>query len=118
MRRTGYKTLLVWQQAVDLTESIYRCTQQFPKSEEYVLISQMRRAAISIPSNIAEGSGRGTSRDQISFFRVSVGSLRELETQLIIASRLGYIPDDSSVSIQKEIESIETLLYRLIASLE
>ena len=78
----------------------------------------MRRAAVSVPSNIAEGSGRGTNKDQVSFLRIAVGSLRELDTQLELSRRLGFLSVDAHGSVQGRIDSIETLLYRLISALE
>ncbi len=86
-----YRELIVWQKAMDLVESVYKVTGQFPNTEVYGLTSQVRRAAVSIPSNIAEGQGRHTTRDFLHFLSVAQGSLCEVETQIIIAERLGYI---------------------------
>jgi four helix bundle protein len=85
MRNKGYRNLIVWQQSMSVAEAIYKATGAFPRSEEYGLTTQMRRSAISIPSNIAEGSGRGTNRDQIQFLRSfqSIDNLlRRLEASL------------------------------------
>src|SRR6201993_4169691 len=87
----SYRDLRVWQRAMDLVVSVYRATQEFPREELYGLTSQMRRAAVSIPSNIAEGKGRSTDRDRALFFCHARGSLLELETQVLIAGRLGYL---------------------------
>jgi four helix bundle protein len=87
----SYKDLRVWQNAMDLVVSVYGETQSFPKEELYGLTSQMRRAAVSIPSNIAEGKGRSTDRDRSLFFCHARGSLLELETQVLIAQRLKYL---------------------------
>lgn len=103
---------------MDLVEAIYRATKMFPKSEEFALKSQMQRSAIFIPSNIAEGSGRGSNRDQSQFLRVALGSLRELDTQTEIAKRLSYINPPLEEELRKSILSIEYLLKRLIASLD
>ena len=90
MPARNYQDLIVWQRAMDLVEGVYRLTASFPKSEIYGLCSQMRRASVSIPSNIAEGQGRGGDPEFVRFLRISYGSVRELETQLIIAQRLEY----------------------------
>jgi four helix bundle protein len=86
-----YTRLLVWQRAIELVVEVYRLTARFPKSELYGLSSQARRAAISIPSNIAEGRRRSTKKDYASFLAVADGSLAELETQLVIGIKLGYL---------------------------
>ena len=86
-----YQELIAWQKAMDLVEFAYKTTSHFPKEELYGLTSQIRRAAVSIPSNIAEGLGRNTTRDFLHFLSVSQGSLREVETQVLIAHRLAYI---------------------------
>jgi four helix bundle protein len=84
----SYKDLIVWQKAIELTVAIYELTEFFPKEETYGLTSQMRRAAVSISSNIAEGRFRGTKNDYIQFLRIAYGSGAELETQIEIAKRL------------------------------
>ena len=90
LRISGYKDLLVWQKGIDLVKRIYQTTQSFPAEEKFGLVSQMRRAAVSIPSNIAEGQARHTTREFIQFISYAEGSVAELETQLIIASEMGY----------------------------
>src|SRR5579864_8854135 len=87
----SYRDLVVWQKAMDLVTVVYRITAQFPREEMYGLTSQLRRAAVSIPSNIAEGQGRHGVPEFRHFLRQSCGSLMELETQVLIAERLGYI---------------------------
>lgn len=84
----SYKELIVWQRAIELTVFVYELTDKFPKEEIYGLISQMRRAAVSIPSNIAEGRFRGTKNDYLQFLRIAYGSGAELETQVEISKRL------------------------------
>jgi len=84
----SYKELIVWQKSIDLVTNVYKLTEKFPKEEMYGLTSQMRRCAISIPSNIAEGRRRGTRADYIHFLRMSYGSGAELETQLEISKKL------------------------------
>lgn len=90
MQKKGYKDLIVWQKAMDLSVAIYTLTAQFPREESYGLISQLRRAAISIPSNIAEGSKRGTQKDFKYFLTIAFGSGAELETQIELAKRLSF----------------------------
>jgi len=87
---TSYRDLKVWRSSIDLTESIYRITSAFPNSEVYGLSSQMRRAAVSIPSNIAEGWGRRSRKDYGRFVLIALGSNDELRTQIVIAGRLGF----------------------------
>src|SRR5436305_7707459 len=86
----NYQDLIVWQRAMDLVVAVYRFTAALPKQETYGLVSQMRRASVSIPSNIAEGQGRGGSPEFVRFLHIAHGSLRELETQVFICDRLGY----------------------------
>src|SRR3990172_4456566 len=92
-RSTNYKDLIVWQKAIDLATWIYSHTAGFPKEEIYGIVSQMRRAAVSVPSNIAEGQSRQHKTEFIQFLSIVKGSLAELETQLIISAKLKYIGD-------------------------
>jgi four helix bundle protein len=87
----SYKDFIVWQKSILLVKEIYLITSDFPKSELFGLVSQMRRAVISIPSNIAEGFGRRTHKDQDQFYLISYASALELETQLIISFELGFL---------------------------
>jgi four helix bundle protein len=113
-----FRELLVWQQAMNLAEEVYKSTSSFPRSEDYALSSQMRRAAVSIPSNIAEGSGRGSSKEYQLFLRVSRGSGRELETHIEIARRVNYLEDNTASALQTSLLSVNRLLSRLIKSLD
>lgn len=88
MASRNYRDLIVWQRAMDLVEAVYRLTRSFPKEEQYGLTIQMKRAAVSVPSNIAEGQGRGNGKEFSYFLRISYGSLREIETQALIAQQL------------------------------
>ncbi len=102
----SYEDLTVWQKAMDLVERIYHTTESFPKKEQYRLVDQLSRAAVSVPSNIAEGSMRHTTKEFIRFVGVSQGSLAEVETQLIIAYRLRYIDKDnfsSTIGLAREV---------------
>jgi four helix bundle protein len=87
----SYRDLSVWQLAMQLTEAIYAATRTFPPSELYALANQLQRAAVSIPSNIAEGHARNTTRDYLRFVSIAMGSLAEVETQIELAARLNYL---------------------------
>ena len=89
----SYREIKVWQKAIELVADIYSCTRSFPREELYGLAGQLRRAAVSIASNIAEGKGRRTDREFLQFLHHARGSVFEVETQLTIASRLGYMPE-------------------------
>ena len=107
----GHKDLRFYQLAMDLVTQTYRITKHFPKSELFALTSQMQRAAVSVPSNIAEGSGRGHKNEYLHFLRIAAGSLSELETQFIIAERLEYITPNVNGDVQARIEEIRKTLY-------
>ncbi|HYC45313.1 MAG TPA: four helix bundle protein [Burkholderiales bacterium] len=97
---SGHHNLLAWQEAMGLVELVYEITGQFPSAERYGLIAQMRRAAVSIPSNIAEGAARHSSRELAQFLSVACGSVAELETQLELAARLKLLERDAAVFVQ------------------
>lgn len=111
-----HKDLNVYKLSLDFVTEIYKLSEQFPKSESFGLTSQIRRAAVSIPSNIAEGSGRNSTKDFIRFINISSGSLSEVETQIEIAKRLGYIIEIEE--IKGKITSLQKMLYRLKESLK
>jgi len=112
-----YRDLKVWQKSMELTLTVYRETQCFPKDEMYGLVSQMRRAAVSIASNIAEGKGRSSDRDFAVFLCHARGSLHELETQAVIAERLGYFHKDAALEIGLLNAEIGKMLNGLIGSI-
>jgi four helix bundle protein len=112
-----YRDLLVWQKAKALTVEIYRATEQFPRTEIYGLTSQLRRAAVSVASNIAEGQGRLTHGEFLNFLGQARGSLLELDTQLAIALELSYVKADRFEILDHEIYQVLGLLNRLIESL-
>lgn len=114
----SHKDLIVWQKAVVLVVSIYKLTESFPKSEMFGLVSQMRRAAVSIPSNIAEGKGRGTRKDFAQFLITARGSGAELETQLLVAGKLGYVSNVDLDAILKELTEVMMMLNSLISKLK
>jgi four helix bundle protein len=116
MART-YRDLLVWQKAKALAVQIYRATEQFPKTETYGLTSQIRRAVVSVSSNIAEGQGRLTCGEFLHFLGQARGSLLELDTQLAIALDLNYLRPDQHKVLDQEAYQVLGLLNRLIESL-
>ena len=101
-----HKDLEAWKQAICLVEEVYKITATFPKQETYGLTSQLRRAAVSIPSNISEGAARNGRKEYSNFLGISLGSLAELETQLIIASRLGYVSTDELLASLNHVRSL------------
>jgi four helix bundle protein len=113
----NYKELEVWQLAKELATHVYRVTATFPQSERFGLTSQARRAATSVPANIAEGWGRGTAGECIQFLLITRGSLMEVETHLIIAQELGYLPPEQLRSCQMLVERIGQMLNRLVQAL-
>ena len=111
-----YQQLTVWQAAMALAEDVYRITGDFPREERFGLSQQMRRAAVSVASNISEGAGRGTDKEFVRFLLIARGSLQELETQLCLARRLAFISDDH---IQTDcIERVYAMLSKLIQVLK
>lgn len=112
-----YKELKVWQKAMDLTVEIYRLVSLLPKSETYALSDQMRRAAVSIPSNIAEGYGRNSTKEFIQFLAIARGSQLELETQVQICQRLEYFSDDEIDLVLHLCTEINKMLNALIKKL-
>lgn len=109
----SYKTLDAYKEAKALVLQVYSLLKQFPKEEQYALCDQLRRAVISIPSNIAEGSGRTSAKDQAHFFEMAFGSLMEVNCQIDIAHDLGYISKDDVENIEKHVKSISALLSGL-----
>jgi four helix bundle protein len=112
-----YKELGVWRKAVDLTTEVFRITRHFPDDENFGLTSQIRRAAVSIPANIAEGWGRGTTREYLKFLLISRGSLMELETHDIISARLGYLSKEETAGLNARVDEIGRMLNGLIQKL-
>ncbi|MDP2994470.1 MAG: four helix bundle protein [Anaerolineales bacterium] len=115
-RRTirGFKDLVVWQRSVALAVKIYQITKNFPREEIYGLTSQIRRAAVSIPSNIAEGHGKGSRPSFASHIDIALGSAAELETQLEISIKIGYLSQSESDSLLIELTEIVRMLYGLL----
>jgi four helix bundle protein len=111
-----HKDLNVWKNSIDLVEEIYRITEQYPQDEKYSLISQIRRSAVSIPSNIAEGAARNSTKEFIQFLYIALGSLSELETQLLLSARLNYL--SSVEGVLNRLTTIRLMLVGLIRSLK
>jgi four helix bundle protein len=114
----GYRDLKVWELGVELALEIYRLTANFPKSEQYGLTSQLRRAAVSIPSNIAEGHARKSQAELRRYLNIAKGSLAELETQLIIARELGFVVSDNVTKVLSMAENESRMISGLMRSLE
>ena len=112
-----HKNLEAWKQAMDLTIEIYNVTKNFPNQEIYGITNQVRRAAISVPSNIAEGAARQTKKEFGNFLHVAQGSLSELDTQIEIASRLGYIDVKCRKTLDEKMEPIDKMITVLIRHL-
>jgi four helix bundle protein len=111
------KELKVWQKAIDLAVDIYASTAEFPSEEKYGLTSQIRRSAVSIPSNISEGAGRNSSKEFVQFLSIAHGSSYELQTQLIISNRLKLISDEASENLLDKVVEIQKMNYRLKQSM-
>lgn len=109
-----HKDLRVWRASIEFVKQVYNATACFPSEERFGLTSQMRRAAVSIPSNIAEGYGRQSQTELLRYLTISTGSTAELETQLIIAYELGYLSDDRFAELRSQIE----IIYRMLNALK
>lgn len=109
----NFRELLVWQKSINLTVKIYGLTSTFPEKEKFNLSSQMQRCAVSIPSNIAEGAGRNSSALFKNFLSIALGSSYELETQLIISYKLGYLNEDSYNDLSGSIIEIQKMIFGL-----
>jgi four helix bundle protein len=113
-----FKDLIVWQKAMDLVVDVYRVTDSFPKREVYSLTDQIRRASVSVPSNIAEGQAHFSKAEFSHFLRHAAGSLAELETQMLLAERLGYVERSQTEALLKRMVEVGKLLNGLINSLK
>ena len=109
----SYEDLRVWQLSMDLVIDCYQTTQGFPSEEKYGLTSQLRRAAVSIPANIAEGHTRGGTREYLNFISIAQGSASELATHVEIARRLGYVDDRCAAGLRQQIDAVGKMLYAL-----
>jgi four helix bundle protein len=113
-RLGSFRELRVWQRSMELVTTVYEITKQFPRDEIYGLTSQIRRAAVSVPSNIAEGHGRGTTREFAMFLRNANGSLKEVETQVLVSRRLNYIDSPTEISILEIVSDVGRMLHGLM----
>ncbi|MBN1901764.1 four helix bundle protein [Candidatus Sumerlaeota bacterium] len=113
----SFRELIIWKKSMDLAEQIYRVTEKFPKNELFGLISQMRRAAVSIPSNIAEGQSRNSRGEFLQFLGVARGSMAELDTQIELSGRLGFLTKEEEKTLNLRIEEISKMLSGLKRSL-
>ena len=113
----SYRDLIAWQRGVDLVEGIYRATQGWPREETYSLTDQVRRAAVSVPANIAEGHGRHSTKEFLQHLGIASGSLCEAETHLVIANRLQYVSPDDLEALLEQTAEVGRLLHGLKRSL-
>jgi len=116
-RQTDFRDLVLWQKAMALASAAYSTTRSLPRDEAFGLTRQIRRAAVSVPSNIAEGSARRTSRDYLAFLHVSRGSLAELRTQLLLARDVGFLTDSDLRSLESQVDEVGRLLNAVIRGL-
>jgi four helix bundle protein len=114
MLSLGHKNLDVWKKSIELVKIIYKSTENFPQKEIYGLTNQIRRASVSVPSNIAEGSARKSGLERKRFFEIARGSLVEIDTQLIIAKELNYIKEEELSIIEKYVIDVFSMLSNLI----
>jgi len=113
----NYRELIVWQDAIRIAKTVYQLTGKFPKQETYALADQLRRAAVSVPSNIAEGQARKSPGDFKRFLHIALGSLAEVDTQLILAQEFGYLSKEDVDPMDEQIQNLRKKLYALINTL-
>jgi four helix bundle protein len=114
----SYKDLVVWQKWIELVDELYSITKSFPKEEMFGLTSQIRRAAVSVPANIAEGWGRNSTKNYIQFIRISIGSLYEVETLLVIATNQKYISKQIKIDLSDKIDELGKMTNSLLKRFE
>lgn len=112
-----FRDLLIWQKSMDFVTCIYKETNEFPREEQFGLTQQLRRAAVSVPSNIAEGYGRNSTKDYMRFLRIAIGSLYEIQTQILISKNLGYISKEVFEKHFDALREIERMITSLIKKL-
>ena len=113
----NFRELKIWQEAIEITKLTYKLTKRFPSSELYGLTSQMNRAAVSIPSNIAEGAGRNSNKEFTQFLNISIGSCFELETQMILAYEFNYVQKDEMEMFILNLSKLEKMINALLSTL-
>ena len=114
----NFQKLVIWQEAMEIVQAVYVATRTFPKEEVYGLVSQMQRAAVSIPSNIAEGAGRNTDKEFANFLSIAQGSSFELQTQVLLAKRLGYMSEQACDQLLKQLSSLQPQITSMKQKLE
>lgn len=114
----SYRDLIVWQKGLKLVTDIYKSSESFPKSEVFGLTAHLRKTAVSVPSNIAEGYGRGSQNDYVRFLKIARGSLYELQTQLEVSSNLGYLKQEVFEVLEQKANEIERMLNTLIKKVQ
>jgi len=117
MGQSSYKDLIAWQKGMDLVAAVYDATDRFPSHEQFGLVSQLRRAAVSVPSNIAEGKAHYSNRDFVRFLRHARGSLAEIESQVLIARKRKYLDTETAANLTHKIDELGRILSGLITSL-
>jgi four helix bundle protein len=115
--RRSHEDLILWQRAMDLAVQVYKATSGLPRTELFGLVSQMRRAGASIPSNIAEGSARRSTKEFLHFLHIARGSMAELETQVLLAQRIGYLPESRAAELRHCIGDVGRILSAVITGL-
>lgn len=115
---SSFKDLIVWQKSIELVTTIYSLTKNFPNDEKFGLVSQLNRAVVSVPTNIAEGWGRESSKNYLQFLRISRGSLMEVETLMLISKNLNYVNEENFKIISDKIEETGKILQGLIKSMQ
>jgi len=113
----NYRDLVVWQDSIQLSKTVYKVIEKFPKYEKYALADQLRRSVVSVPSNIAEGQARKAPGDFRRFLYIALGSLAEIDTQLVLAQEFGYLDSDDTDEMFGQIQILRKKLYALINSL-
>ena len=113
----NYRELIVWQESIQLAKVIYKLIEKFPRTEIYALSDQIRRAAVSVPSNIAEGQARKAPGEFRRFLHISLGSLAEMDTQLVLAKEFDYLTTEDTQPVEGQIQNLRKKLYALINSL-
>ena len=114
----NYKNLHIWKEGIQLARKIYEVTSTFPANEKFGIVSQMTRAAVSIPSNIAEGAGRGSQKDFANFLSIAIGSIFELHTQIVICEQIGYIDNEIAQELDKQTFTLQQQITALKQRLE
>ena len=117
MRLKTYRELIVWQKSMDAAKEVYSLVKRLPKEELFALSDQMRRAVVSIPSNIAEGYGRGSDTEFARFLKIALGSLSELETQLILCTYIGYLKEDDIKQVMNILDEIGKMTNSILCKL-